>query len=112
VLTLVDGMLTIVLVDLGFEEANPVMRYLLDRGPIDFFIGKYLLTAVFLPVALVMNRYRLFGTRLRVGHIVFLVVGSYLALIAYQLKLWHDNAPTGTPIRLIPGAHRMYSRSR
>ena len=76
VLTLIDGMLTFLLLDLGCEEANPVMRYLLERGPIPFFVGKYLLTAIFLPVALVMNRCRLFGTRIRVGHVVAIVAGA------------------------------------
>ena len=88
------------------------MRYLLDRGPIDFFIGKYLLTAVFLPVALVMNRYRLFGTRLRVGHIVFLVAGLYLVLIAYQVILWRDHRPAEMAIRMMPGAHRHVGPTR
>jgi len=88
VLTLVDGLMTVELLDHGFEEANPVMRFLLDRGTWAFFAGKYVLTAVFLPVALVMNQYRLFGTRFRVGHFIPVVAGLYLILIAYQIGLW------------------------
>jgi hypothetical protein len=88
VLTLLDGLLTHVLLDHGYEEANPVMRFLIERGTVWFFVGKYVLTAVFLPVALVMNRYRLFGTRLRVGHMVRVVAALYLVLIVYQVGLW------------------------
>jgi hypothetical protein len=66
------------------------MRFLLDRGTGTFFVGKYLLTALFLPFAVVMYRYRLFGTRLRVGHIVPVVTALYLVLIAYQVVLWRD----------------------
>jgi hypothetical protein len=55
-LTLVDGFLTLALLDSGFEEANPLLRYLLDRDPGLFFLGKYALTAAFLPVALVLRR--------------------------------------------------------
>jgi hypothetical protein len=91
VLTLIDGMLTFLLLDIGCEEANPVMRYLLERGPIHFFVGKYLLTALFLPVALVMNRCRLFGTRIRVSHVVVTVAGLYVMLIAYQLMLLNEH---------------------
>ncbi|GAC1449767.1 MAG: hypothetical protein NVSMB9_33800 [Isosphaeraceae bacterium] len=88
VLTLVDGWLTLLLLDHGFEEVNPVMRCLLDRGPLMFFAGKYLLTALFLPAALVLNQYRLFGTALRVGHLVLVASVLYLPLIAYQVVLW------------------------
>lgn len=96
VMTLIDGALTVALLDKGCEEANPLMRYLLERGVTAFFVGKYLLTAVFLPVALVMNRYRLFGTRLRVGHLLLLVAALYLVLIGYQLVLWYGEAAEGT----------------
>jgi hypothetical protein len=86
------------LLDHGFEEANPVMRYLLQKSFAAFLIGKYVLTAVFLPVSLVMHQYRLFGTRLRVGHLVPVVVGLYLALIVYQFGLWrHRHDSTGLP---------------
>jgi Domain of unknown function (DUF5658) len=91
VLTLIDGIFTIALLEADCVEANPVMRYLLDRGPVHFLVGKYLLTALFLPVSLVMNRYRLFGTRFRVGHLVPIVAGMYLVLIGYQLALWREH---------------------
>jgi hypothetical protein len=89
VLTLADALFTIALLDHGgFEEANPVMQALLDRGAWAFILGKYLIMVVFVPVALVMYRYRLFGTRLRVGHFVPVVTALYLALIVYQACLW------------------------
>lgn len=87
ILTLIDGVITVVLLEFGFEEANPVMRYLLERGTGAFFVGKYVLTAIFLPVALVMYQYRLFGTRLRVGHFIPIVAALYLVLITYQIVL-------------------------
>jgi hypothetical protein len=89
VLTVLDGVLTVELLDHGYEEANPVMRFLLERSTGAFFVAKYLLTAVFLPVGLVMNQYRLFGTRLRVGHFIPIVGLLYLALVAYQIGLWN-----------------------
>jgi hypothetical protein len=105
-LTLIDGMLTFLLLDIGCEEANPAMRYLLERGPIHFFVGKYLLTAIFLPVSLVMNRCRLFGTRIRVGHVVTIVAGLYLVLIAYQIMLWHEHASDMTTTQNYSQARR------
>jgi hypothetical protein len=92
-LTLADGLITVALLDHGFEEANPLMRLMLERGTSHFFVVKYVLTALFLPVALVMNHYRLFGSRLRVGHLIPIAVALYLVLIAYQCTLWHGRQP-------------------
>src|SRR5262249_49908460 len=90
VLTLIDGMFTLALLDHGFEEANPLLSYFLERDTRLFLVTKYILTVIFLPMALVLNQYRLFGTRLRVGHLVPIAVALYLALIAYQITLWQS----------------------
>jgi hypothetical protein len=106
-LTLADGVITVVLLDQGYEEANPLMRLLLQRGVVPFLVGKYVLTALFLPVALVLHQYRLFGTRVRVGQIVPLVVALYAVLIVYQITLWGTSPvrgprpPDGPTVRLI-----------
>ena len=44
-LTILDGVLTIELLDTNSEEVNPFMAHLLTRGNNAFFLGKYLLTA-------------------------------------------------------------------
>ena len=95
VLTLIDGALTLVLLDHGYEEGNPVMRFFLGLGPAPFFAAKYALTAAFLPVALVLNRYRVFGVRVRVGQLVPVVAALYLVLIAYQVVLLRSSQAGG-----------------
>ena len=101
VFTIADGVITVLLLDRGCEEANPLMRYLLERGHGAFFAGKYLLTALFLPVALVTHRWQLFGTRLRVGQLVPVVAVLYSILLVYQFGLWRASqvpqtqAPSG-----------------
>lgn len=90
VCTIADGLITFVLLDYGFEEANPLMRLLLDADPHYFFAAKFALTAVFLPVALVMHRYRLFNTRFRVGHLLPIVSILYAILLLHQLSLWNQ----------------------
>jgi hypothetical protein len=108
VLSVLDGLFTFALLEHGgFVEANPLMRLLLDRGAWLFFAGKYVLTVAFLPFAIVMHRYRLFGTKLRVGHLVPVVVALYVVLIAYQIGLWRGSnqaesarsSPAPTPAR-------------
>lgn len=87
VLTLADGVLTVLIVASPREELNPFLARLLACGPPWFFGGKYLLTALGLAVFLTLKHYRLFGTRLRVGHFIPLLAGLYLVLLAYQIAL-------------------------
>src|SRR5262245_10406660 len=74
-LTVLDGVLTLVLVEADCHEVNPAMRYLLKRGPASFLIGKYVLTAAGLPVLLIFKNFRLFGTRFRVEYLIPMFVG-------------------------------------
>ncbi|QDV39669.1 DUF5658 family protein [Tautonia plasticadhaerens] len=87
VLTLTDGILTMILIDLCCEEANPVMALLIERGPMTFILGKYLMTAVCLPVLLVFQHHRMFRTRFRVRHLFPAFVALYLLLLGYQIHL-------------------------
>lgn len=89
-LTVLDGILTLILVEADCHEINPAMRYLLDRGPSSFLIGKYILTSAGLPILLIFKNFRLFGTRFRVEYLIPVFVGMYLVLIAHQVLLIRD----------------------
>lgn len=89
VLSLVDGVLTILLLDLNSEEANPLMRLLLQRGKCEFLLGKYVLTAAGLPFLVVFKNWPLFGSWFRVGYLLPILAAMYLILLAYQLHLLH-----------------------
>jgi hypothetical protein len=88
ILTTVDGVLTIVLLDINSEEANPLMWHLLKVGPHAFLLGKYVLTAIGLPFIIVYKNYPLFKTRFRVGFLLPVFISMYLALISYQCILF------------------------
>jgi hypothetical protein len=85
--TLSDAGLTLYVICGGGGEANPLMGRLLEHGVQTFVIGKYLLTVVGLPVLLIFRNHYLFGTRLRVGHLLPICLALYAALIAYQIVL-------------------------
>jgi hypothetical protein len=91
-LTLLDGVLTLILLDQRHEEANPVMAYLIRRGVLSFLCGKYVLTAASLPVVLSLKNYRMFGTRFRVRALLPIFVGLYLLLAAGQVALLTDHS--------------------
>ena len=87
VATLVDAGLTVFVLYGGGAEVNPLMGLLLNHGIEAFVIGKYLLTVVGLPVLLIFRNHYLFGTRLRVGHLIPASLVLYAVLIGYQIIL-------------------------
>ena len=44
-LSIFDALLTLILIERGSTELNPVMAYFLEHGPLPFLIAKYLLTS-------------------------------------------------------------------
>lgn len=86
-LCIVDGALTIELLDVNSEEANPVMRFLLAQGHRHFLVGKYVLTAAGLSFLVVYKNWPVFGTRFRAGYMLPIFLGLYLMLLIYQLHL-------------------------
>jgi Domain of unknown function (DUF5658) len=91
VLCILDGVLTIQLLDVNSEEANPVMRFLLDRGHLLFLVGKYVITAAGLPFLVVYKNWPFFGTRFRAGFLLPVFLGLYLGLVAYQVHMLGTN---------------------
>lgn len=87
-LTIVDGLLTVELVGVHCEEANPVMKYMLNQGHGMFFIAKYILTALGMPFLLIFKNHLMFGTRFRVGFFFPVILALYLILVAYQIMLF------------------------
>jgi hypothetical protein len=87
--SLVDAVLTMRLLFAGGKEINPLMNSLLAYGMGPFVLGKYALTVAGLPLLLIFKNYYLFGTRLRVSHLIPMLVALYMVLIGYQLVLMH-----------------------
>jgi hypothetical protein len=85
--TIADGVITWYLLDADCAEANPVMAYLLAKGPGPFFVGKYVLTVAGLPLLLIFKNVYLFRRRFRVGYLIPVLVVLYLALLSYQIYL-------------------------
>jgi len=83
-LTIADGVLTIELLDTNSEEINPLMQHLLTRGHSAFLLGKYVLTAMGLPLIVVYKNHPFCGTRFRVGFLLPVFIGLYVTLISYQ----------------------------
>jgi len=85
-LSVADAMLTLQLMDLGAIELNPVMAAMLDSGSPAFAYLKVALTGVGVVVLTIMARLHAFG-RVPVGVVLYVVLGLYASLIAYEYWL-------------------------
>jgi hypothetical protein len=63
-LSLVDGTLTLLLVQRGAVELNPVMQYYLTLGPKNFLLAKYGITALALFILVVLHSITSTGHRI------------------------------------------------
>jgi hypothetical protein len=105
-LTICVGILTLELLDLNSEEANPIMAHLLSRGDLAFLLGKYILTAAGLPFLVVYQQYPLFGSRFRVGWLLPAFIALYLILLFHQWTLLQLGHPDGVVTLRSPGPAR------
>ena len=82
-----DGLATLCLVTDGSDEVNPVMRTLLAWGPGPFLVGKLALSTAGVWGIVAVRGRRLFGTRLRAGHVLLGLAGVYGLVAVYELVL-------------------------
>jgi hypothetical protein len=82
-LNLLDAFCTLRHVQLGAIELNPLMRELLDSGPLAFLVGKHLLAAAGVLGIVAHSRHRTARRMLR-----FVLLPVYAAIGAYQILLF------------------------
>jgi hypothetical protein len=86
-LSLIDGVLTLVLVKHGAVELNPVMAPLIAAGPAYFMTGKYGLTVTALLIIIVLNQ-AVFGVlRIRVRSLLYFFITLFAMVVAWQIFL-------------------------
>jgi hypothetical protein len=86
-LSLVDGALTLFLIDCGASELNPVMAYFLGYGPLVFFVAKYLLTCVPLVFILLHKQVTLLGTRVKAEALFLWLAIPYVLVVYWEFYL-------------------------
>ena len=86
-LSLLDALLTLILIAQGARELNPVMQYYLSHGPQVFLLAKYGLTAFSVLLIVLLNE-ALF-TRYRIGTSILLHVFSafFGSVVIWELYL-------------------------
>jgi Domain of unknown function (DUF5658) len=85
-LSMADSLLTLVLLDHGAIEINPLMRFFILEGGRLFALVKLGLTGGCVTLLILMTRSRAFG-RAPAGPILYLTLLVYVGLVSYELWL-------------------------
>jgi len=85
-LSLIDSLLTLVLLDHGAIELNPVMRFFILEGGRVFALIKLGMTGGCITLLILTTRSRAFG-RSPAGSILYLTALIYVGLVTYELWL-------------------------
>ena len=86
-LSLLDALLTLWLLDRGAVEINPAMAYFLNMSTNAFLIAKYLLTTISVVIIVVLNYVFLSYMKTNVGSLLKYVAGSFAAVVVWELVL-------------------------
>jgi hypothetical protein len=85
-LSAADAVLTLTLISLGAEEANPVMARLMAGSGYSFTAWKLGLTAAGVVVLTPLAKLRAFGL-VPVGALLYVILAIYVLLVVYELWL-------------------------
>ncbi len=87
ILSVLDAVLTLTVIQRGAKELNPVMAYFLEHGTSTFIVAKYILTSVGVLILLIFKN--VFLTRLKIyTHSLFpCVIFVFITVIAWELFL-------------------------
>jgi hypothetical protein len=87
-LSILDGFMTLYLLEHDMYEVNPVMSFCLSLGPWFFLCSKFLLTCFGAMCLLVVNNNQVFNDRIRVRDIFPALLFLYFLVIAWHSFLY------------------------
>ena len=82
-----DAFLTLLLIDYGAIELNPLMAFYLDLGPLLFVTVKYALTSLSLFVLLVYSKNSLKSLNIYIGSVFSVIFIAFAGVVVWQLYL-------------------------
>ena len=85
-LSTADALLTLILLERGANEANPVMAQFVGGSPLVFAMVKMGLTSGGIIVLILLARVRVFG-RVPVSFLLYTVLFGYAVLVGYEFWL-------------------------
>ncbi len=86
-LSIFDALLTLILIERGSSELNPVMAFFLEYGPLPFIIAKYLLTSFGVVVLLIFKNVFINKLNMYTRSLFSCVILVFCTVIAWELFL-------------------------
>ena len=86
-LSIFDALLTLILIERGSTELNPVMAYFLEYGPLPFIISKYLLTSFGVVVLLIFKNVFINRINMYTHSLFSCVIFAFSTVIIWELFL-------------------------
>jgi hypothetical protein len=86
-LSIVDALLTLILIESGSSELNPVMAYFLKHGLLPFIVAKYFLTSTGVVILLIFKNVFLTRAKIYTHSLFSAVIIAFFAVIAWELFL-------------------------
>ena len=87
VLSILDAVLTLVVIQRGARELNPVMAYFLEHGTPTFIIAKYILTSVGVLILLIFKNVFLTKFKIYTYSLFPCVIFVFITVIVWELFL-------------------------
>jgi len=88
VMSIIDGYLTLSLVEQGAMEANPIMRFYLQVNTPLFLCVKYAVSYMSVFLLLIHKNFYIFKTSLSVKQVILGILGIYAGLIVWEVVLF------------------------
>lgn len=89
-LSVLDAILTLLLISHGAVEINPVMAFYLDVGPYVFLLVKYALTSAGVLILLIFRNIAFKSMRVRAGAFLYLILLAFLSVVYWEISLVHQ----------------------
>jgi hypothetical protein len=86
-LSILDALLTLILIANGSSELNPVMAYFLQHGLLAFIVAKYFLTSVGVVILLIFKNVSLTKTKIYAHSLFSVVIIVFSVVIAWEIFL-------------------------
>lgn len=87
ILSIVDALLTLWLIDNGAVEMNPVMAFYIELGPGIFIATKYMMTVAVVTIGVLLNYANVRFLRCQVSRILNLFAGCFAMVVVWEMYL-------------------------
>jgi len=86
-LSIFDALFTLILIENGSSELNPVMAYFLQHGLLPFIAAKYFLTSIGVVILLIFKNVFLTRAKIYTHSLFSVVIIAFLVVIAWEIFL-------------------------